>query len=304
MTFLLSLCAFGTLTAQEIQVGDFFNNLGSLRNASKEWKANGWPLKLVLMYYNGKTTINGNAMNWRIQPDAAVGLPMEEVKLVVGQGRSWAALKYDFTAAGSYTIRAYDKDWKELATTTITIEGPKRVEPKPEPVKPVAEAEPKPVKEEVKPVETTAKPAVTKEELLENAPEPVFVESVITEELNEEEKKTLMFESFYMEFGRTIQSGMLMGQNEKFKAMPGGLDLQALFSNNEGFGTERIGVDIWMKPPGAKEFTEHITELTVAINKDVTQANFPIHVRDRGTYKISLFTDEMVWIGSGYFSLY
>lgn len=316
---LLTLLSLNSI-AQEVKVGDYFNNVGSLRNASTEWNTNAFPFKLVLMYNNGKTTINGNAMFFLIEGDKESGVEPDEQKIVVGQGRSWAAFKYDFTAPGKYTITTFDREHTKLASTTITIEGPKKVvEPpkpvakEPEPVKkpePVVEAKPEPKEEKkeepkVEKVETK-KANLTKEEILENAPEPVFVESVVKEELTEEEKETLVFESFYMAFGRSVQSGMLMGQNEKFKGVPGGVNLQAQFSNNEGFGTETVAVEVWFKALGTTEFSELTHEINVPIAKNVTQANFPINLRDRGTYKVSLYTGDQdpVWIGTSYVSIY
>ena len=304
---LLMLSTLGA-TAQEVTVGDYFNNVGTLRNESKEWKTNEFPFKLVLMYRNGKTTINGNAMFFLIEGDEKSGVEPYEHKLVVGQGRSWAAFKYDFTAPGKYTITTFDREHTKLASSTITIEGPKKVVKKPEP-KEVVEEKPKPEKKEEKPKVEKVEPKktpVTKEEILESAPEPVFVESVVEEELTEEEKETLQFESFYMAFGRSVQSGMLMGQNEKFKGVPGGVNLQALFSNNEGFGTETVVVDIWFKPKGGTDYSEHFKEIRVPIAKGITQANFPLNLRDRGSYKVSLYTgdEDAVWIGSGYVSIY
>ncbi|MCB9187006.1 MAG: hypothetical protein H6601_09695 [Flavobacteriales bacterium] len=302
---LLALSALG-VSAQEVQVGTNFNNVGTLREESKEWKTNEFPFKLVLMYRNGKTTINGNAMFFLIEGDKASGVAADEQKIVVGQGRNWAAFKYDFQAPGSYTITTFDREHTKLASSTITIEGPKKQEKQPEPPK-IVEAKPEPKKEEPKVEKVEPKKApITKEEILENAPEPVFVESVIKEELTEEEKETLLFESFYMAFGRSVQSGMLMGQNEKFKGVPGGVNLYGLFSNNEGFGTETVVVDIWFKPLGGKDYSEHIKELRVPIAKNATQANFPVNLRDRGSYKVSLYTgdEDAVWIGSSYVSIY
>ncbi len=308
MKFILPVLAALTLSvsAQEVRVGDYFNNVGTLKNPSTEWKTNAFPFKLVLMYNNGKTTINGNAMFFLIEADPEVGIAPDEQKIVVGQGRSWAAFKYDFQAPGRYTITTFDREHTKLASTSITIDGPKKVEPQPVAVE---KPEPEKVKEVVKPVveETvTKKPELTKEDILESAPEPVFVESVVEEDLTEEEKETLAFESFYMAFGRSIQSGMLMGQNEKFKGVPGGVNLQALFSNNEGFGTEKIVVDVWFKPLGQKEYSEHFQEMSITIGKGITQADFPLNLRDRGSYKVSLYTgdEDAVWIGSGYVSIY
>lgn len=308
-TFILAFVTFSA-SAQEILVGDYFNNVGSLRHPSTEWKTAEFPYKLVLMYRNGKTTINGNAMFFLIEGDTESGVEPDEQKIVVGQGRSWAAFKYDFTAPGSYTITTFDKDHTELATTTITVDGPKKPEPKPKPEpEVVAEKQPEPEEQVEKPKVEKVEPKkapTTKEEILENAPEPIFVESAVVEELTEEEKETLKFESFYMAFGRSVQSGMLMGQNEKFKGIPGGVNLQALFSNNEGFGTETIVVDIWHKPKGGNDYSEHFKEIRVPIAKNATQANFPLNLRDRGSYKVSLYTGDeaAVWIGSGYVSIY
>ena len=222
-------------SAQEVLVGDYFNNVGSLRNVSTEWQTNEFPYKLVLMYRNGKTTINGNAMFFLIEGDEESGVEPDEKKIVVGQGRSWAAFKYDFTAPGTYKITTLDREHTELASSSINVKGPKKVV-KPEPIveekkpeqkpEPVVEKEPELVEEKqpeavVEKVETK-KAELTKEAILESAPEPVFVENAVKEELTEEEKETLVFESFYMAFGRSVQSGMLMGQNEKFKGVPGG----------------------------------------------------------------------------------
>lgn len=300
-------------------MGDYFNNLGSLRNASTEWKTNEWPIKLVLMYYNGKTTINGNAMNFLIEPLDGQSVPTEDIKLVVGQGRSWAALKHDFVAPGTYQITTFDRERNQLATTTIAIEGPQLRKPEPEPVveeKQPEEPEPEPevVETQEKPEPEPApermaegkKPKLTKENLLESAPEPVFVESVVEEELTEEEEESIEFESFYIAFGRSVQSGMLMGQNEKFKAVPGGVNASVLFSNNEGFGTETIKVDVWHRPKGGADYDQQYTEMTITIPKDAKQADFKLNIRERGSYKVSLYTggDDPVWIGAGYVSLY
>ncbi len=314
---ILLVCFCASATAQEIQVGNYFNNLGTLRNQSKEWKADEFPLKLVLMYYNGKTTINANAMNWLIEPDKSTGLATDDVKLVVGQGRSWAALKYDFTAPGTYTITALDRERNLMATTVISIEGPKE-EVIPEPAEPVVEKKPEPVVEKkpepviekkpekvvMEPVETVAKPTkITKKDLVENAPEPTFVESKIIEELTEEEEETLKYESFYIAFGRRMERGLLMGQNEKFKAVSSGNYVEVLFSNNEGFN-EVVNIDVWLKPKGGSGFDEHILDKKVDVPKGSTEANFHLSLRKRGTYKVSLFADDDVWIGSGYVDLY
>ncbi|MFT4544932.1 MAG: hypothetical protein ACI9UR_000292 [Bacteroidia bacterium] len=304
--FILLTCFSLTANAQSIKVGDYFNNLGTLRNASEEWQTNEFPLKLVIMYNNGKTTINGNAMNFLIEPAVGVDFPAEDVKLVIGQGRSWAAMKHDFKAPGKYTITAFDREKNALATGIIKIEGPRKVEP-PKPVeKPVvAEKAPVEVKEAPEKIEIK-KVVLTKEEILENASEPVFVENKIKEELTEEEKETLVFESFYIAFGRGVESGMLQGQNEKFKAVPGGVNAEVLFSNNEGFGTEFIAVDIWFKPKGGTQYDSHYQEMTVTIAKNAKQANFKLNLKDRGSYKVSLYTgdEDAVWIGSGYVNTY
>jgi len=300
---LLLVCSVLHVSAQEIQVGDHFNNMGSLRNESKEWKTSAFPLKLVLMYYNGKTTINGNRMSWLIEPEKSLGLPTENVALVVGQGRSWAAIKHDFKATGSYTITAYDREKKALATTVISIEGPQKVIIKPTPVKPELVVEKKPKKVVVQPVEVATQPVrITKKELIENAPEPTFIEP-IKEELTEEEEETLVYESFYIVFGRSVQSGMLMGQNEKFKSVAGGNYVEVLFSNNEGF-TSIVKVDVWLKPKGATQYSQHILDKNVTVAKGHTQSNFHLTLRQRGSYKVSLFDEKDTWIGSSYVALY
>ncbi len=313
--FILLSCATLNVSAQKIEFGEDFNNVGVLKNPGTEWTASSWPKVLSVMYFNGKTTINGNAMNILFRSETEGKVKTDSIKLVIGQARNWAALRYEFMTANSYTVSAYDREWTFLASGIIKVNGPAKpvVVAKPEPVKkpePVAKVEPVvEVKkaEKIAAVEAPTKKAeLTKQQLLENAPEPIFVESVIKEELTEEEKETLVFESFYMAFGRAVQSGMLTGQNEKFKGVPGGVDLKALFSNNEGFGSDGVSVDIWFRPQGEKEFSEHFQELTVPIAKDVTQANFPLNLRDRGTYKVSLYTadEDAVWIGSSYVSIY
>ncbi len=318
LIFILLTCATLSVSAQKIEFGEDFNNVGVLKNPGTEWTATSWPKTLTVMYYNGKTTINGNAMNILFKSETNGQERTDSVKLVIGQARNWAALRYEFKAANTYTVSAYDREWKFLASGEITVKGPSKppvvAATKPEPVaeKPKPVVKPEPVaeikkEEKIEALEApTKKVELTKQQLLENAPEPVFVESVIKEELTEEEKETLMFESFYMAFGRSVQSGMLTGQNEKFKGVPGGVNLKALFSNNEGFGTEGVTVDVWFRPQGEKEFSEHFQELKVPIAKGVTQADFPLNLRDRGTYKVSLYTadEDAVWIGSGYVSIY
>ena len=293
--FILLSIASMQVTAQNIEFGENFNNVGALKNPGTEWTVNEWPKMLAIMYNNGKTTINGNAMNILVTSTTNGIETTDSVKLVIGQARNWAALRYDFKSPNTYSVSAYDRLWTFLASGTVVVKGPKKPEPKP-----VVKVEEPAEKVEIK------KAVLTKEALVENAPEPVFVESVVKEELTEEEKETLVFESFYMAFGRAVQSGMLTGQNEKFKGVPGGVNLMALFSNNEGFGTDKIVVDIWFRPPGSKEYSTHFKELIVPIGKGVTQADFPLNVRDRGSYKVSLYTgdEDAVWIGSGYLSIY
>ncbi|MCF8464146.1 MAG: hypothetical protein K9G41_04860 [Flavobacteriales bacterium] len=316
--FILLTCASLSVSAQKVEFGEDFNNVGVLKNPGTEWTASSWPKVLTVMYTNGKTTINGNAMNLLFKSETEGKVKTDSVKLVIGQARNWAALRHEFTTANTYTVSAYDREWKFLASGVIKVNGPAKpavvAVVKPEPAvkksEPVAKVEPMveaKKEEKIVAVEAPTKKAeLTKQQLLENAPEPVFVESVIKEELTEEEKETLVFESFYIAFGRAVQSGMLTGQNEKFKGVPGGVDLKALFSNNEGFGGDGVSVDIWFRPQGEKEFSQHFQELTVPIAKDVTQASFPMNLRDRGTYKVSLYTanEDAVWIGSGYVSIY
>lgn len=309
-TMLLALLiCFGTsVFAQEVTVGDHFNNLGSLRNPAKEWKTDAFPLKLVLMYNNGKTTINGNAMNFLIEPDPSVGLPSDDQKLVIGQGRSWAAMKYDFAQPGRYTITAYDREKNAMASTSITIDGPKKIvveEKKPEPIKEVVEEKkpevtPKHVEpaKQIEPIVAKVEPA----KIIEHIPEIEAIETKV--ELTKEEEETLMYETFYIAFGRGMRSGMLEGQNEKFKLTPGGHYVEVLFSNNLGFNTETIAVDVWMKPKGGSDYTEHVTDKNIKIPKGTLQSNFHLSLFKRGDYKVSLYTDKFVWIGSGYVSLY
>lgn len=297
MRFLFILLSIASLrvSAQVVEFGEDFNNVGVLRKPGTEWTVNEWPKMLAIMYNNGKTTINGNAMNILITSTTNGVETTDSVKLVIGQARNWAAMRYDFKSENTYKVSAYDRVWTFLASGTVKVNGPEKPEPKP-----VIQVEKPAEKVEIKKAE------LTKEALVENAPEPIFVESVVKEELTEEEKETLVFESFYMAFGRAVQSGMLTGQNEKFKGVPGGVNLMALFSNNEGFGTDKVTVDVWFRPPGAKEYNEHFQELIVPIGKGVTQASFPLNVRDRGSYKVSLYTgdEDAVWIGSGYLSIY
>ena len=65
MRVLFILLAFVSLqvSAQKIEFGENFNNVGALKKPGTEWTTNEWPKVLTIMYYNGKTTINGNAMN-------------------------------------------------------------------------------------------------------------------------------------------------------------------------------------------------------------------------------------------------
>ena len=307
MLFILLIFFSVSVIGQEVTVGDYFNNLGSLRNPSKEWKTEEFPIKLVLMYNNGKTTINGNTMNFLVEPEKTLGLPAEDLKLVIGQGRSWAAMKHDFKQPGTYTITAYDREKNAMASTSIKIDGPKKVvveEVKaPEPVI-VKEEPPKPepkVEEKLVVVET--KPAkVEPIKFIEQATEPVVIEQKV--ELTEEEEETIMYETFYIAFGRGMRNGMLEGQNEKFKLNPKGHYVEVLFSNNLGFNTKRITADVWRKPRDASDYTEHVTEKHVNISPKTIQSNFNLSFFKRGDYKVSLYTEEFVWIGSGYVSLY
>ncbi|MFC2175773.1 hypothetical protein ACFLR1_02225 [Bacteroidota bacterium] len=313
--------AFG----QEVTVGTEFNSSGGLRKKSSEWNTEVFPLKLALMYNNGKTTINGTTMHFLIEPEKNSGLAVEDIKLVIGQGRNWGAVKHDFPQAGAYKITAFDKKKNVLASTTIQITSPakvvvskpvepkpvviKNIPPKPEPKKPVKPT-PVPPKEPKKPVKPVApakpippapieKPKPVK--YIKQATTPIVIEG--EEELIAEEEDSI-YETFYIAFGRGMRNGMLVGQNEKFKLNPQGHYVEVLFSNNLGFNTSQISIDVWHKPTGASDYINHVVEKKISVSNGAIQANFNLTFFKRGQYKVSLYTDKHTWIGSGYMSLY
>jgi len=127
MRVLFILLAFVSLqvSAQKIEFGEDFNNVGTLKKPGTEWTVNEWPKVLSIMYNNGKTTINGNAMNILVTATTNGKERTDSVKLVIGQARNWAGLRYEFKAENTYKVSAYDRQWKFLADGVIKVNGPK-----------------------------------------------------------------------------------------------------------------------------------------------------------------------------------
>lgn len=270
---------------------------GIPRGGAIEWQVESFPVQLTLFYHNGKTTISERHLNFIVEPENGLGIGPFEESIVVSQGRNWASVLFEFPKAGKYVVSAFRNDQSVMAATHITIEGP---------------AIEKPSKEEeetVRPSGSTAlKPERTLSIIRDHAqpssyqvsPSP---EVKLAQPLSDEEMKTLHFAEVNIGFGTGVSGRKLADAGSEFTELQTRKGLVVQLSNNKPFATESVMMDVWRKSGEDTDYDEMVFESSVAVNAKSYTVQTPLTLFKKGDYKVSFFTSDFVWIGSGYVSV-
>lgn len=297
------------LAQQTMTVSKRHSTLGYPLQEGYEWELGEPPLIITFLYNNGKTTIDHGTVNFYVENTSDKSIPKEKVTVSIGQRRNWVATKYAITAPGDYEVSLSlpGRESDILASNKFTVSGRKpapKPKPKPEP-KPVSEKKdppkpkpapkPKPKKEEPKP---ETEKSISIPDLAKMNSKLVDLPGLKLDlpeiKLAEDEEVAKEFEHMFIQFGRKIESGMLMGQNEKFKLMEGGTPIISTFSHTKPFDTEMIGVSVWLMPKGSKEYSVHYDEIKIPVKPTDQTANFNIQFNHAGHYRFELYNEDLI----------
>ena len=331
--FLLVIIAFGgSVSAQELIICRKYSTVGNPMDISNEWKMDANPKYVSFLYNNGKTTIDNRHINFIFTPITHKDIKADTVKVAIGQSSNWIGTKYGFTAPGDYEVKVMIPNGKVLAKGEVLLKGTRILkEEEPEPIAPITQKEAKieankeqpkkpkttEVKKFVAPAQTT-KPK-SSEELAEEDETSNRIYPDVTKmgslgvdltntiqsiQLIEDPETDKYFEHLYVQFGREIIANMLMGQNEKFKLEYGGTFIETLFTHTKPLDCEWIGMSLWHKPKGSKKFSVHVEEQRINIKPTDHSAKFSTTYKEKGEYRVTLYTDDLKKIGYAYVNFY
>jgi hypothetical protein len=235
-------------------------------------------------------------------------IPAQAFYINVSQGRNWVGADIEFNYAGNHVISAFSLENKILASTKfkITLKAKEAATPVLNEVTEIGEVTKEAPKTEE---EVVTKEVIKKEEpVVQPEGEPI-VEELATGfdtskkvEITEEEAKTLHYEGAKLEFGKAKGSKGLDGKGAEFKLSNGRADVTGLLINHLPIKTKTLQVDIWQQGKNGS-----FSELTVsdehACNPKFYKTFFPIKFYREGKYKVSVYTDDFVWINSGYVTI-
>lgn len=305
LLFVVSQCLAQTMT-----VSKRHSTMGYPIQEGYEWELGEPPLVITFLYNNGKTTIDHSTVNFFVKNESVKGSPKERVTVSIGQRRSWVATKYSITDPGDYTVTISlpGRENNVLATAKFKVTGRKPT-PKPEKKEPA----PTPIVKKEEPPKPKPKPK-PKEDPKPEKPKDVSVaelakmnSKVITDlpglkldlpeiKLVEDEEVAKEFEHLFIQFGRKLENGMLMGQNEKFKLVEGGTPIISSFSHTKPFDTKMIGVSVWLMPKGTKEYSVHYDEINIPVKPTDQTASFNIQFNHPGHYRFELYNEDLIKI--------
>lgn len=321
----------GTSYGQELIVCRKYNSVGLPVDVGNEWKMDANPKFISFLYNNGKTTINNRHINFIFTPLTHKDIKADTIKVAIGQSSNWIGTKYGFTAPGDYEIKVMIPNGKILAKGEVLMKGTRMLKvDEPEPIAKIKEKkvkveakkeEPKKPKiTEVKKVEApaqTTKPKPSLEDEEESTSNRVYPDvskmgslgvdltnSIQGIELIEDAETEKYFEHLYVQFGREIIANMLMGQNEKFKLQYGGTFIETLFTHTKPLDCEWIGMSLWHKPKGSKKFSVHVEEQRIDIRPTDHSSKFSTTYKEKGEYRVTLYTDDLKKIGYAYVNFY
>lgn len=313
VAFLGSLSAYG----QKLIVCKEFNNLGNPYKEGYEWELPpDKPLVISFLYNNGITIVNHTSVIFKVECLTDSKVPVDRARTQVGQARNWVARRHEIDKPGSYQVSVFIEESKVFASAKFEVRGvrntpppapePKKPEPvakKPEP-KPVVEEKPAPKPVEEKPIPKIEMKAVAptqanvaQKDLDVDMLQPIMIDPI-------EEPVPDRFRFLFISFGRGVQSGMLTGQNEKFKLNKDGTDITTMFTNTEAFNTKKVTVKIWRKGREAKDYSEFVTQKDVAMNPEQMSVHINHLYTRPGDYKVSIFDEEDTLLGTSYVRFY
>ncbi|MFT5053704.1 MAG: hypothetical protein ACI97X_000723 [Oceanospirillaceae bacterium] len=293
--------------AQEVILCERFTNTGQPKNVVTEIVVDSLPLQLKVLYNNGKTTIDKSKLNMLIEVEDGKKIPAQAFYINVSQGRNWVGADIEFKHAAEHVVSAFTPENEILASTNfkITLKGDQKLV-----------IEEKKVAEEV--VSETVEPKIIEDveiaEVAEKEPDVEETIDTVLEEtatgfdptkkvaITEEEAKTLHYEGVSLEFGTSKGGKGLEGKSADFKLTKGRADVTGLLMNQLPIKTKTLQIDIWKK---GKDGT--FSELTVSkehhCNPKVYKTFFPVKFYQEGKYKVSVYTDDFVWICSSYLTI-
>ena len=307
---ILSLLLFTASSgiAQNVVICKRFTNTGQPKSAKTEIVVDSLPLQLKMIYNNGKTTIDKSKLNMLIEVEDGKKIPAQAFYINVSQGRNWVGADIEFNYAGDHVISAFSLENEILASTKFKITLKAKEAPTPVFNEAAVIAEIK--KETPKTVEEVVPKVFAKKEdsLLQAEAEPI-VEELATGfdtskkvEITEEEAKTLYYEGAKLEFGKAKGSKGLEGKGAEFNLSNGRADVTGLLINQLPIKTKTLQVDIWQQGKDGS-FSELTVSEEHACNPKFYKTFFPIKFYRAGKYKVSIYTDDFVWISSGYVTI-
>lgn len=262
---------------------------GIPRGSSMEWKVDSFPVQLTLFYNHGKTTIDERNLNFIIEPEQGLGIAPSEISIVVSQGRNWASIPFMFQRSGKYAISAYRSNKSILASTHISVTGP----------------------EKQFGANAATGTAVGMGRRAVDGEQPPAVQVPPTERvpvkrpLTEEEKKTLHFEGVRIAFGTGIKNHKLEGGSSSFGSEVARKGIQVQLTNPKPFGAKALLYDVWRSASSGSDadHSELIVNGEMSTDPKAYTVSAPLTLFKTGSYKVSFFTAENVWIGSAYLTV-
>jgi hypothetical protein len=263
---------------------------GVPRDAATEWTADAFPLSLTLFYHNGRTTITERSLNFIIEAEDGMGIGPFEESIVVSQGRNWASVDFSFPRAGKYVVSAYRADRSVMARTEVTINGPE-----------VSRAQT--AATAVPPKAGTSSRTAMDGEPASVAQIPPAPHVPVKQELTEEEAQTLRFDFVNIAFGTAVKDRRLVDAGERFNDAQSRKGLVVQLSNSKPLGTKSVTMDVWKRTGASEEYDEMVLETTVDVDPRSYTTQTALTLFKKGDYKVTFFTDDLVWMGSGHLTI-
>jgi hypothetical protein len=299
--FMLLILWFpGSLSAQEVIVCRSHQS-GVPKDASAEWTAEQFPLTLTLFYHNGKTTITERSLNFIIEAEDGAGIGPFEESIVVSQGRNWASIDFSFPRSGKYAVSAYRADRSVMARTEVTINGPETSQAEAVAGSISALAAPQPSKPSQQGGSSERSAMHGEPSVVVQVPPAPRVP--VTQELSEQDAKTLRFDFVNIAFGSAVRDRRLVDAGERFNDVQSRKGLVVQLSNSKPLGTRSFTVDVWRRSGSSQEHDEMILEKQVEVDPTSYTAQTELILFKKGDYKVTFFTDDLVWIGSGFLTV-
>lgn len=267
---------------------------GVPRAASAEWTAETFPLALTLFYHNGKTTITERSLNFIIEAEDGAGIGPFEESIVVSQGRNWASVDFSFPRSGKYVVSAYRADRSIMARAEVTIAGPEAVQIQVADERMLTPVLKNPNETGVMPVRSAMEGVPTS--VVQVSPTPRVP---VKQELSQEEEKTLKFDFVNIAFGTSVKDRRLVDAGERFNEAQSRKGLVVQLSNAKPLGTKSVAFDVWRRSGSSQEYDEMVVDQQFDVDPKAYTAQTSLTLFKKGEYKVTFFTEELVWIGSG-----